>query len=300
MILLTSLLWLLAAVFFFIDRADTRRDEEKSAWPILLIRGLTTLGALTLIIGLLQASYRSIPAGNRGVLLRFGAVRGDLTEGAHFIVPFVDDVALVDVQTQKADGQASAASKDLQTVDSEVAVNYHVAPSAVGDLYRNVGVDFDDRIIQPAIQETLKAAVAQYTAEELIRKRADVKAQVDAGLTQRLAAYNIIVESNGVSLTNFDFSPEFNAAIEAKQVAEQQAEQQKYVLAQATLQAQTAITQAKGEAESNRIKAAALNTQGGQKVLARAWIDKWDGHLPTVTGSGQQMLNLSDLIGGGK
>jgi len=115
-------------------------------------------------------------------------------------------------------------------------------------------------------------------------------------LTDRLSPYHIVVETHGVSLTNFEFSPEFNQAIEAKQVAQQSAEKQKYILAQAQLEAQTAITAAKGEAEANRIKAQALNTQGGQKVLMRAWIDKWDGKLPTVSSSGGTIIDLKSLM----
>ena len=257
--------------------------------------GLT--GFVLMLLGVSSASYFSVPAGNRGVLLQFGAVRGVLNEGANFIVPFAQEVQLIDVRTQKTEGKAAAASKDLQIVQTDIAVNYHIDPKSVGMLYRGVGPDYESRIIQPAVQETLKAVVAHYTAEELIRLRDQVKAQVDTGLTERLGQYHIQVEMGGVSLTNFEFSSEFNAAIEAKQVAQQNAEKQKYILAQAQMEAQTAITKAKGEAESNRIKAQALNTQGGQKVLAREWIDKWDGHLPTVSSSGGgTIIDLRSLM----
>jgi len=258
---------------------------------------LQLVGLVLILVGVIGSTYRSVPAGHRGVLLQFGAVRGVLNEGANFIVPFIQDVDLVDVRTQKSDAQADAASRDLQTVRTDVVVNYHISPKSVGYLYKTVGTDYEARIINPAVQEIVKAVIANFTAEDLIKRRSDVKAQVDTLLSQRLLQYNIIVEVGGVSLTNFSFSDQFNAAIEAKQVAQQKAEQQKYVLQQAQLEAQTAITTAKGEAEANRIKAEALNTQGGQKVLARAWIEKWDGHLPTVTGSGQTILDLKELIG---
>ena len=160
-----------------------------------------------------------------------------------------------------------------------------------------MGLDYQDRIIHPAVQETLKAVVARYTAEELIRLRDQVKSEVDTQLSARLLQYNIQVENGGVSLTNFNFSNEFNQAIESKQVAQQSAEKQKYVLAQAQMEAQTAVTKAKGEAEANRVKAQALNTQGGSKVLAREWIDKWDGHLPQVSTSGQgTIIDLRSLM----
>jgi regulator of protease activity HflC (stomatin/prohibitin superfamily) len=258
-------------------------------------------GVVLVVLGAFLTSYVSVPAGYRGVLLRFGAVAGDLKEGAHFVVPGMETVELIEVRTQKAEAKGSAASQDLQVVTTDLAINYHLDPSAVGKIYKTVGDGsaVQDRIIQPATQEVLKAVVARYTAEQLIRQRDQVKAQVDEGLTSRLAAYHILVEPNGVSLTNFEFSQQFNDAIEAKQVAQQSAEQQKYVLAKAQMEAQTEIAKANGIAQANRIKAQALETQGGQKVLAQSWIDKWDGHLPTVTGNnGSQILDLRDLIAG--
>ncbi|BDI33075.1 hypothetical protein CCAX7_51260 [Capsulimonas corticalis] len=256
------------------------------------------LGVLLLIGGVLASSYISVPAGYRGVLLQFGAVNGVLDEGAHFVLPFAQTVDLMEVRTQKTEAEAAASSKDLQVVKTDVAINFHVNPVTLGKLYRDVGPDYADRIISPAVQETLKAVTARYTAEELIRRREQVKTEVDDTLAARLLAYNIIVEPNGVSLKNFDFSQEFNNAIEQKQVAQQNSEKQKYILAQADLEAQTAVTTAKGEAEANRIKAQALNTQGGQKVLAREWITKWDGHLPQVqTGAGGgTIIDLKSLL----
>jgi regulator of protease activity HflC (stomatin/prohibitin superfamily) len=251
------------------------------------------LGVVALLISMVGTSYVSVPAGYRGVLLRFGAVSGVLGEGFHLVTPVIHSVVLMDVRTQKSAAKAAAASKDLQTVQSEVAVNYHISPAEVGNLYKRVGVFYEERVIEPAVQETLKAVVANYTAGNLIQFREKVKAEVDAALSKRLSYYNIQVEPGGVSLTNFDFSAEFNAAIEAKQVAQQDAEKQKYVLNRAQTEAQTAITIAKGEAEANRVKAIALNSSGGQKVLAREWIQKWDGKLPAVSGGNNS--NLIDL-----
>ena len=127
---------------------------------------------------------------------------------------------------------------------------------------------------------------AQYTAEELIKQRAKVKAEVELDITRRLQAYDLVVEPSGLSITNFDFSPEFNLAIEAKQVAQQEAEKQHYVLQKAELERQTQVTRARGASEAAKLNAAALQVQGGSKVIAREWIEKWDGHVPTVSGSG--------------
>jgi regulator of protease activity HflC (stomatin/prohibitin superfamily) len=268
-------------------------DEE-----IARHRGKLRIGAaLSLLFLLLLASAVTVPAGYRGVALRFGAVTGVVGEGLHFVVPGMQRVVLMDVRTQKAEAKASAASKDLQVVQADISTNYHVEPSQVGELYKTVGLEYEQRVIQPAVQETLKGVLAKYTASQLIQLRERVKAQVDNELSNRLADYNIIVEPNGVSLTNFDFSEEFNAAIEQKQVAQQSAEKSRYVLAQARIDAQASITKAKGEAESNRVKARALNGQGGQKVLAREWIEKWNGELPKVAGgNGSNIISLDSLL----
>jgi regulator of protease activity HflC (stomatin/prohibitin superfamily) len=243
-----------------------------------------------------------VPAGHRAVLMRFGAVTGELSEGIHLIMPFINSTEVIEVRTQKEESQASAASKDLQTVTTILALNFHVEPSKVDDLYRDVGRDYVSRIIDPAVQESLKVVTARYTAEELVRVRAQVKDAVEQEITERLTAYNIIVEPNGLSIVNFDFSPEFNRAIEEKQVAQQQAEKQRYVLQPAELERQTQVTRAKGAAEAARLTAAALQAQGGGLVIAREWIEKWNGQVPSVSaGAGQNViLDVSSLMRAGQ
>jgi regulator of protease activity HflC (stomatin/prohibitin superfamily) len=224
-------------------------------------------------------------------------VQGVLGEGIHLIAPQVNTVELLEVRTQKEEAQSQAASKDLQTVSTTVAINFHLSPEGVDDLYKKVGTDYKSRIIDPVTQESLKAVTARYTAEELIRLREKVKTEVQNDVTNRLAPYNIVVEPAGVSITNFSFSDEFNKAIEQKQVAQQTAEKQRYVLQQAKLQAETAVTEAKGNAEAARINAQALQAQGGSRVLAREWIEKWDGKLPMVSGgNGNMILDVRDLM----
>lgn len=261
-----------------------------------LYKKITFAGLGVIACILLFNAVAIIPAGNRGILLRFGAVKGVLSEGMNFVTPFIDKVERIEVRTQKEQTDATAASRDLQTVKTTVAINYHLVPSKVGDLFKNVGNDFKIRIIDPAVQESLKQVTAKFTAEQLITQRTEVKAQVEAEITKRLGAYDILVEPMGVSITNFNFSDEFNQAIEQKQVAQQETEKQKYILAKAELERETAVTKAKGEAESVKIKALALQAAGGGKVLAREWIDKWDGKLPQVAGNNNLMLDLKSMI----
>ena len=275
--------------------SSRQNDPGFSLRPGKTVLGL--VGFLMLVYSVFSSSYYEVPAGFRGVLLQQGAVSSTLGEGPHIVLPYFQEVQLMEVRTRREDSQATAASKDLQVVNTSVAINYHLDPSQAGYVFKTLGHDYNHRIIDQRVAETVKAVMAGYTAEELVTKRPLVKSEVDSRIIKQLSDYHIVVEPDGISLTNFQFSEQFNAAIETKQEAQQKAEQQKYELQKAQMAAQTAIAQAKGEAEANRLKAQALNAQGGSKVLAREWIDKWDGHVPTVvSGSGGMMLNLQDLI----
>lgn len=293
-----SILGFIVLIFSFVLRGLNKQTAEHvnlnaAAWTTRVI------GILMLFGGLIAASVVIVPSGNRAVLLRFGAAFGDLTEGLHMITPGMDSVVLMETRTQKEESKATAASRDLQTVTTSLALNFHIDPSRVAGIYRNVGTEYSSRIIDPAVQESIKTVTAKYTAEELIKSRAQVKAEVEQDITGRLKAYDILVEPSGLSITNFDFSPEFNHAIEAKQVAQQEAEKQKYVLQQAELQKQTAIAKAEGTAKAAQLNAEALKVQGAGLVIAREWIERWDGKLPTVynSGSGGGMIfDLSTLM----
>ena len=260
--------------------------------------GASVGGWITIVIGILIAGIVIIPAGHRGVLLQFSKVQGTLQEGIHIVIPVVQSVRKMTVQTQKEELKAPAGSRDMQKVTTKIALNFHLDPSNIGELYRNVGEDYKTKIIDPAIQESVKMITAKYTAEQLITRRHDVKVEITAEIEKRLSAYNILLDPNGMSITDFDFSEEFNNAIEKKQVAQQEAEQQKYLLQKAELERQTVVAQAKGEAESSRLRAIALQTGGGSKVLAREWIAKWDGHLPQVAGGGGYIIDVKSLMAG--
>lgn len=258
-----------------------------------------TLGLVMIVGGVLWSGVVQIPAGYAGVLLRFGAVQGSLDPGIHLILPGVNSVELLETRTQKEETQASAASRDLQVVTTILAINFRLDHTTVGEMYAKVGPLYRERIIDPAVQESLKVVTSSYTAEDLIRNRAKVKAEVEAEIIKRLLAYHITVDPQGVSIVNFDFSEEFNKAIEAKQVAQQEAEKQKYVLQQAELQKQTEVARAQGKAQAAKLNAEALKVSGGGLVIAREWIDKWDGKLPSVSaggGGGQFIIDLGSLL----
>jgi len=263
----------------------SRRNEDgiegKTNRTFKLVVSLVALLLLLIVFRF----WTIVPAGHRGVLLQFGAVRGVLGEGFHLRVPIVQKVDLVDVRIQKSETEAAAASRDLQTVNSKIAVNYHVDPAYVGSLYQTVGKNYGSTIIAPAVQETVKAITAKYTAEELIAKRQDVSAEVKALLASRLQPYGIAVDS--YNIVNFDFSQEFNRAIEAKQTAEQLALKAKRDLERVKIEAEQKVAQAKAEAEALRIQREQVTPELlrlREIEVQRMAVEKWDGKMPQVAG----------------
>jgi regulator of protease activity HflC (stomatin/prohibitin superfamily) len=185
---------------------------------------------------------------------------------------------------------ADSASKDLQSVNTTVALNYHVNPLEVNRLFQEVGDDYEYSIISPAIQESVKAATAKFTAEELITKRSDVNDVIWENIEQRLEGNHIILDD--LSILNFSFSDEFNAAIESKQTAEQNALRAANDLRRIELEAQQTIVQAQAEAESIRIQSDALQSQ--PELIQLEAVRKWDGVLPYYIGSGNlPFLNIN-------
>lgn len=269
----------------------------KKAGATGLAWGLRVIGILIIAAGFFGSTVRQVPTGHVGILTRFGALQGVLREGIHVVVPGVNDVVMMETRTQMEQSDATAASRDLQIINTKLALNFRIDPDKAGDLYRNVGTQYKARIIDPAVQESLKVVTTKYTAEDLIRQRAQVKNEVEIEITKRLRAYNILVDPSGLSIVNFDFSPEFNKAIEAKQVAQQEAEKQKWVLQRAELQRQTEIALAQGKSQAAKLNADALRVQGGSLVIAREWIERWDGKLPTMMGGNNSMMvDLNSLL----
>ncbi len=233
----------------------------------------------------------TVDAGHRGIVTHWGKVDGNVDEGLHFYNPVSKNLIPIDCRTHKIEQSCSAASHDLQTVSTTVALNYRLDPDKVDKFYQEIGYkeitvkdgkswSYVSKVISPRIDEVLKSVTAEYTAEELITKRPEVKGKVEKQLKVRLKPYHIIVTPNGVSLTDFNFSDPYNDAIEAKQVAEQDAAKKKYELEQEKMQKQIVITKAEGEAQANALLAKSLT----QVVLASKFYDHWDGKLPQAAG----------------
>ncbi|HEY4383752.1 MAG TPA: prohibitin family protein [Ktedonobacteraceae bacterium] len=235
-----------------------------------LLIGLSIFTFLLLLPGI--GIWTIVDAGHVGVVTRFGAVNRVVDPGFLFKIPFMEGVYSMDTRTQKEQVDASAASKDLQAVTSTIALNFHLRGEKAIDVYQNIGEDYTNIIIAPAMQETFKSTTSQFTASDLIGKREDVKQIAYAELKSRLEKYNIIVDD--FNIVNFSFSPEFNNAIEQKTVAEQNKER-------AQIEAQTAMIQAQGQADAQKIlKASGSLTSEYLQFLA---IQKWDGKLPSST-----------------
>lgn len=248
------------------------------------------IGIFIGILILVNFPFGTVSSGERGVQTRMNAVTGKVFgEGLYFKVPFIEKVVKMDVQVQKEEVGASAASKDLQTVDATIALNYRLDSEQVATIYRNFRKDYKVRLIDPVIQEAVKASTARFTAEELITKREEVREEIKRHLVEKLHPSGIVVE--GVNIVNFGFSDSFDKAIEAKVTAEQDALASKNRLEQIKYEKEQAIVSAQGRAEALRIESNAISSN--PKVLELRAIEKWNGVLPQVTGGATPFVNIN-------
>jgi prohibitin 2 len=283
-----------------------------------LIRIVVPLIIGIIIISIIAiSSVRIVDAGNRGILLHFGAVDTSMSldEGLHFVVPFRDNVVQMEVRTQKIVESATSASKDLQDVSTQVALNYHINPDNAQIVYRQLGYDYANRVIVPAIQESVKQVTARFNAEELITNRETVKNQIEEQVRARLAPYNIVVDA--LSITEFAFSQQFTTAVEAKVEAQQRALQAQNELRRIQIEAQQNEAQAIGEQKANIARAEGikqanvLQAEGEAQAITiidqqlrnnptyLEWLKatKWDGKLPLVTGgAGEEGQGVTPFI----
>lgn len=288
------------------EYSELKKNAKMAATIFLLVIGFFTL----------LGSVVVIQAGTTGVLLQFGQIQNTLQPGIHFVIPVISEVHVMNMQTQKYEVETEAASQDLQNVYTNITINYHISNNdlAPQDIYKGFRGDIESRLIAPLTHEIVKATTAKFSAPDLIQKRETVKANIEENLKERLLPYGIEVQE--VSITNFDFSPEFNAAIEAKVVIEQQKQQaqleleqkqidvQKLVVEQnATAMAQiiqanatatSTILKAQGDATAILLKAQAqkqaielVNSVISPEYVQYTYATQWDGALPYFMGSSQ-------------
>jgi len=263
---------------------------KKGQEAMRMIKLLSVLIVAIIAVSTVFGAIAVIGAGHRGVLLTWGKVEDKiLPEGISIITPFMNQVVQMSAQTLKYQASASSASKDLQDVSTEVTLNYKIEPERVNWIYQNLGSDYENRIIQPAIQESVKASTAQFTAEELITKRPTVKANIESALRDRMLNYSLIMET--VSITDFKFSPSFSQAIESKVTAQQLALKAENDLQRIRVEAEQAVAIAQGQANATIIKAtseaAAIKITGealknNPALVNLEYIKRWQGILPTT------------------
>lgn len=250
-----------------------------------MIKQVVGLMALTVLFLLLNPVFVVGP-GEVGVTFnRISGKTASYAQGMHFRVPVIHGVTKFDVKTQRIDIVAYSASKDLQKVEMEVVVNTHLLYDKVNDLYIKVGRNYVTNVVEPTVNECVKAASAQFPVEEIIVKRDQLKTQIEDTLRTKLMAYNIVVEN--ANLVNIKFDPEFEKIVEQKQIEEQKIKTAEYVKQQAEQNKLATIAKAEGEARAQQLLRESVN----EKTIAYKWIDKWDGKLPeTMLGANSSIL----------
>lgn len=236
--------------------------------------------ALPLVVCVFEA-FTVVSAGHVGVQITLGEVNPNtLTEGVHFVNP-ISSVKEVDVRLQRAElKNASAGTKDLQQVHTDIVVGYRLSGQKVPHIYKEFGLDVDSKVLGPALNEAFKAVTAKYNSEELITKRDEVSQTITQHISNKVAPFDISI--NNVSLVNFGFSKNYQDAIEAKVTATQAKLKAEQDLERIKVEAASRIAQAEGEAKAIAIQASAIQSQGGQSYVQLQWIEKWNGQLPTT------------------
>lgn len=291
-----------------IKKIDSWSNKEVEIKELMYGKIILHVFLVILLLSVIFGSFGTVGAGERGVKTRFNKVVGTVQPGLYAKLPFVEKVVKMDVKTQTinydkngAEGDAKdtsqlyGASKDLQDVSIGVMVNYHVDPNKVADIYSqyNRVSNYSENVLEPIVRETVKSVSAQYTAEELVTKRAEYSDKVNMILVEKFESKGSVMEK--FNITNFEFSKAFSSAIEAKVTAVQNAEAAKNKLEQVKFEAQQTIETAKATAEAQRISAQALAAQGGADYVSLKAIEKWNGVLPVqmVPGSSVPFINVN-------
>jgi len=280
---------------------DERHGVNQNALTGLVARYGFVVIVLAVLFGVGTRAVIIIPAGHRGVV--FNTVSGiravPMGEGINFAIPVVEQVALMDIRVQKDTYDASAASKDMQIIHTKVAMNFHPTPESVPKIFQSVGMSYSERVIQPAVQEAVKATTARFTAEELITRREDVKHLIKELVEKQVTQFGLIIDE--LYITDFDFSRQFAEAIEMKQIAEQQALKAKRDLDRIKIEADQKIATSRAEAEALKMQRDAITPgliQLRQVETQKLAIEKWDGKMPSVMmgqGGATPLLDLSGM-----
>lgn len=270
---------------------NTYQDQRMARRKFLKFVVIGLLGTAFLVL-LISLTLYSVPAGNVGIVTRWGAVNRIVQPGLGVKIPFAESVHRMSVQTQKDEVDATSASSNLQTVSAIIAVNYRLDGQHALTVYQSIGMNYQDKVVAPAIQNAFKSATAKYTAENLIKMREMVRLDAETELQKQLEPYHIIVEN--FNIINFDFSPEYNASIEAKQVMEQNVQTAKLELEKAKIEAEQRVVEAQGQADAQK----ALNDTGAltPEYLQYLFLLNWNGILPEVISGTTPVFDIGNYI----
>jgi regulator of protease activity HflC (stomatin/prohibitin superfamily) len=276
-----------------IQEMKTGGIRQKLSRSFLVVVGIIGVIILYFVLN----PFVIVGAGERGVVLNFGAVQESvLGEGLHLRIPIMQKIMKMDVRIHKSQTDAESVSKDLQDTKSTIAVNYHVVPEKANKVYQSIGTEYKTRIIDPAVQEVVKAITARYTAVELITQREKIRGEIKDLLNKRLGVYDILVDD--FSIVNFRFSQQFEQAIESKQTAEQLAMKAQRDLERIKIEAEQKIASARAEAESLRLQKENVTPQLiklRQIEASIKAIEKWDGHMPKITSNAIPFIDVKSL-----
>lgn len=242
---------------------------------------------LYVVIGLFAlitiiSSFQTIKSGEVGLKVRFGKiVSSQLNEGFNFKIPYIEDIVIVNIKVQKIELKTESSSKDLQPIQTDIAVNYRIESDKASYLYKTVGNNYESTILDPAIKESIKSTIAKYTAAEVITERSSVSSECLKELQAKVQKYGIVIDD--FNITNLSFSSEYTKAIEDKQVAEQRLEKAK-------LEAEAKLVEAEATKKANDLVKQSLTDE----LISKQFIEKWDGKLPS-TYAGENILGLFNL-----
>ena len=254
---------------------------------------ITKYASIIIIVLVIFAisSVKIVRSGEVGIRVRFGKAQNhEINEGINLKIPFIEKIEKLNIRVQKIEVTTNSSSKDLQDVDMSLAVNYQIDKKKAVALYKTVGTSYEEVILEPAIEEGIKAVTSQYTAEELITHRSEVSQKCREELDKKVSKYGLSI--NDFNITNFNFSEEFNKAIEEKQVAEQKVLTAKQELEKEKIEAEKKLVKAEAERKANELKNETLT----DNIIKEKFIEKWNGELPKVTGS-NNILDVSEMLG---
>jgi regulator of protease activity HflC (stomatin/prohibitin superfamily) len=284
-IIVTLVLALIGAVALYVVNETRRSFDKNEVVTVFPLRKYAALPFILPVCALVFESFTIVPAGHVGVQVTMGTVNPSaLHAGVNFVNP-ISNVKDVEIRVKRADlKEAQAGTKDLQQVHTDIVIQYRMNPEKVPTIYSQFGLNVDDKILGPGVNEAFKAVTAHYNSEELITKRDVVSTEILEHVRAKVAPFDI--EIQGISLVNFGFSAAYQQAIEQKVIATQQKQKAEQDLERIKVEAQQAIATAEGRAKAIQIETQAINSQGGAAYVQLEAIKKWDGKLPNVNGGG--------------